>query len=112
MPTVRILVAHEPLAYRDVLATALRALRPLADIVVVEPTDLDAEIGRQVPHLVFCSRLSDAVQARSLGWVLLYPRGEAVIETSVAGDRMTAGDLVLDEVLSLVDRVASLVPAR
>jgi len=112
VPTVRILVAHEPLAYRDVLATALRALRPTADVVVVEPGDLDDEVARRAPHLVFCSRLSEVIQTRSLGWAVLYPSGAPIVETSVAGERTTAADMVLEEILSLVDRVAGLVPAR
>ena len=105
-----VLVAHEPLAYREALAGALRALRPRVEVAVVAPADLDDEIERRRPDAVFSSRPSRVVQARARAWALLYPGGERVVETYVAGERALAADLSLDAALALVDRVAE--PAR
>ncbi len=109
-PPCRIIVAHEPLAYREALAGALSALRSHAEVAIVAPADLDDEVERRLPDLVFVGRLSQAVQAHARAWVLVYPGGERVVETCVAGERVLAADLSLDAALALVDRVA--VPVR
>ena len=105
-PPCRILVAHEPLAYREAPAGVLRVLHPHAEVAVVAPADLDEEVERRRPDVVFCSRLSQAVRAQARAWALLYPSGERVVETCVAGERALADDLSLDAALALVDRVA------
>ena len=111
-PPCRILVAHEPLAYREALAGALRVLRPDAEVAVVAPMELDKEVERRRPDLVYCSRLSQSVQARAWAWALMYPGGKRVVETSVAGERALVDDLSLDAALALVDRVAGLARSR
>jgi hypothetical protein len=103
----RVLVAHEPRAYREALAAALRALRPEAEVVVVEPQDLDGEASRRRPDLVFCSRLGEPVRSRARAWALLYPGGARRVETCVAGRRAAAADLGLAAALALLDRAAA-----
>ena len=105
-PAVRVLVTHELLAYREALGAALAALRPRAEVAVVAPEDLDAEVARRRPDLVFCGQPSEAVQRWARAWALLYPGDERVVETCVDGERAVAADLGLDDALALVDRVA------
>ncbi|MDQ3855611.1 MAG: hypothetical protein M3281_04365, partial [Chloroflexota bacterium] len=69
-------MANEPRCYREVVAATLGALRPGAEVISVEPTDIDAELARLDPHLVVCSRLTEAVETRAGAWVLLYPDGD------------------------------------
>ena len=72
----RILFANEPRAYRDVLSSAVELLRPDAEVVVVEPEELDAAIAGHAPRLVVCGRLTPAVETDAHCWVLLYPNGQ------------------------------------
>ncbi|MDP9375750.1 MAG: hypothetical protein M3Q65_25530 [Chloroflexota bacterium] len=106
MDKVRILVANEPSAYRDVIAAAFRALRPAAEVRPVAPEVLDGEVVCRAPHLVICSALSEIVQTRAHAWVLLYPGGTAQVVTSLAGRRATTADITLEDLLALVDRLA------
>ena len=71
-----VLVAHEPLFYRDALAEVLPGLPPSLRVHLVEPADLDTAVARLRPAMVVCSRLSAAVRAHAAAWVLLYPDGE------------------------------------
>jgi hypothetical protein len=90
---MRIVVANEPRAYREVLGAALGVLRPQATILVSEPGQLEEVIERFTPHLVVCSHL---VTGMPLAWVVLDPDAPA--------ERM--GQFGLDDVLALVDEAA------
>jgi hypothetical protein len=103
MPTVRVLVTHELPTYREALGEALRLMRPQAEVVVVEPTNLDGEVERRQPHIIFGSRLSDTARSSALAWALLNPQGKQLVETSVAGERATSSDLPFAAILALVD---------
>ncbi len=106
MANVRILVANEPSAYRDVIAAAFRARRPAAAVRAVAPEALDGEVVCQAPHLVICSALSETVETRAHAWVLLYPGGTTRVVTSLAGRRATTADITFEELLALVDQLA------
>lgn len=100
---MRILVANEPRAYRDVIAGAFRELRPRHEVIPVEPDQLDDEVMRLHPHLVVCSRLSSAVEAGPLTWVMLYPENETRTVISIAGEQTIAGDVEFSQLLSVID---------
>ena len=108
-PSARVLVAHEPLAYREALAAALAALRPAAEVLAVDPAALDRAVERARPDLVFCGELTAAVRAAAPAWVLVYPGGAPRVEISVAGTCWTAPDLGLEAAVALLDRAAALV---
>ncbi len=99
----RVLVAQEPLAYRQAMAAALAELRPAVEFAVVAPQDLDAEVVRNRPDLVFCSQLGEVVWMRTSAWALLYPGGRRMVEVCIDGERACAPDLGLDDALALVD---------
>lgn len=107
----RILVAHEPLAYRTALAAALRLLRPHLAVALVAPADLDGELTGHGAALVFCDRVSVAVETHARAWVLLYPDGASRVVMSVDGTRESLPDLGLDTALALVDQVTRSPPA-
>jgi hypothetical protein len=104
---VRVLVANEPPVYREVIAGALRKLRPAADVVVTEPKDLDAAFAHYQPHLVICTVLTQLVRDRGPSWLLLYPNGEgrAAVKRigATAPEYLNGASISLATYLELVD---------
>lgn len=76
METGCILVGNEPRVYREVIAAALRELRPASLITMVDPSGLDAEVIDKHPVLVICSRLTTEIRRGATSWLLLYPDGD------------------------------------
>ena len=107
MEKIRVLVANELCTYRQTIADGFQELRPHFEVHCVDPDDLDQEIARVRPHMVLCSRLTDAVQSL-LAWILLYPDGENRAEISTAGERMTLIDVKFDHLLSILDKIEML----
>lgn len=101
---MRVLVANELCSYREAIAEVFKELRPHVEIHCVEPEDLDGEIVRVRPHMVLCSRLTDAVRSL-LAWVLLYPDAENRAEISTAGERTTLINVDFDHLLSILDKI-------
>ncbi len=106
---MRLLLANEPQSYRQVIAGAVRALRPDIDVAFsVLPEDMDSEVLRLLPDMIVCSRLTPVVESSSCAWVLLYPDGETKTVISIGGERTTSADLEFEELLAVIDRVATL----
>lgn len=100
---MRVLLANEPRAYREVLFEALRWRRPGLEVDVAEPGTLDAELERLDPHMVVCSRERGAARGGCLTWVRLYPEGENLAEIFSAGGRATIVGFKFADFLSVVD---------
>jgi hypothetical protein len=86
MEKMRVLLANEPRVYREVIAGALKKLRPLIRVSQCESGELDAEVSRLRPNLVICSEATDAVKDESSAWILLYPDGEDRAEIGGSGE--------------------------
>ncbi len=108
MERVRVLLANEPPAYREVLALVFQELQLPVDVSCVEPEDLDDEIVRLSPHLVICSRLTGMLDAARIGWLLLYPDGETRAVLSMPGQRTELTDTDLNDILALVAQTSEL----
>lgn len=106
MDDMRIMVANEPRAYRDVITAAFREFRPRHEVIPVEPDQLDGEVARLHPHLVVCSRLSEAVETSPVSWVMLYPDNETRSVISIAGEQTVTADVEFSQLLSVIDRTA------
>ncbi len=104
MESKRIVVANEPRSYREAMAIACRVIRPEVEVILAEPADLDAAVGRLDPQLVLCSRLTEGLRAGPRAWVLLYPEGEARAVISVAGRCTTTGDLGFAALAAVIDQ--------
>lgn len=106
MDRLRVLLANELRSYRQTMAITLRALRPNAEVVDVEPEDLAAEVSRLYPHVVLCSRTTPVVRRLVPAWVELYREHDASVSyVSVHGERSKiVGGMELDELLSIIDR--------
>lgn len=104
MTNTRVLLAYEPLAYREARGGTLRELRPAVEVTIVPPVDLDREVVRLHPHLVLCSAVTGPERSRPPSWSPLYPNGHGVMITSIAGRETTIFDPAFDAVLHAVDR--------
>lgn len=108
MPGVRILVANEPLAYRETMAAALRCLRPEADVAEATAERLEAAPPDPLPHLLICSDVDLLDRIPAPAWLLLYPEGDPSVVVCLDGDQRHLADITFDDLLALVDRVACL----
>jgi hypothetical protein len=106
---VRVLLANEPRAYREVIAETLRGLRPNAEMLEVEPAELDDSVRRFDPDVVICSGVTDTVRERVPVWVDLYPEYEARSIVSVGGIREELPDITLEDLLAAIDQAEKLV---
>jgi hypothetical protein len=102
--SVDVVVAIEPLAYREVLAATLREIRPNVETIVVEPGELDQATAIHEPRLVVCSQLTDAIERGPGAWALLYPGGATWSELSLAGKRTRYSHVDLVQLLAFIDQ--------
>lgn len=82
---LRVLLVNEPLTYREAIAEALRAHKPLAEVHTADPGALDRAVAEHSPHVVVCSRVVPAVEASILAWVELYT-GHLSLSTVKTGE--------------------------
>jgi hypothetical protein len=112
MDRPRVIVAHKLAYYREAIARALREVRPQAEVIEIEPEDLDREVGRLAPKMVICSRATPAVRRIAPSWVELYREHDASLScVSVVGEpSRVVGDLRLEDLLSIIDRTLRVQP--
>jgi len=109
VPNPPVLVALEPSTYRDAIAASLALLRPTADVVAVDPSDLAAALVAHHPALVFLSDPAPAVEAEVPAWVLLYPSGANRAVATLGSAREEIDQPRLLDLLALLDRALTLV---
>lgn len=115
---MRVLVANDPRAYREAIAGVLPTLRPLVEVFLTEPDELEREAQRVLPHLIVCSGSISAALARTAGllaWVVLYPEGEdrAEVGHAVTGlMTLFPEGFVVEDLLSVVDETSRLLSGR
>ncbi len=102
---LRVLVANEPRAYREVLAGTLAELRPRLLVHLLEPAELDETTRWLRPALVICSQLSAVVQAHAGAWLLLPPEEAAQAEIGMGGRGRAFPAADLAAVLTAIDAV-------
>ena len=103
-----VLVANEPLAYREVISAAFKELRAHIRVHTAEPADLDKELLRVAPGLVVCSRATALVERRVPAWVELYPDRTSGAVVSLAGEKTTFEEMNFDTLLSILDEAERL----
>ena len=103
----RVLVAVDPLMYREVIAHAVRERRPHARVSTAGPENLDPETRRLAPHLVVCNRVTGAVREAAVSWVELEVRpGPGSLDANVKVDDLQASKVEraeIDDVLAALD---------
>ena len=105
---MRVLVANEPLAYREVISAAFKELRPQMDVHTTEPVDLDKELLRLAPGLVVCSRTTVLVEHKAPAWVELYREHTSGAIVSLAGTKTTFDEMDFGTLLSILDEAEHL----
>jgi hypothetical protein len=106
---LRILIGNEPRSYREAISGAIECMRPDAEVLTVEPEELDLVVGQGPAGMVLCSCVTSVVEKESLAWVELYPGGGPGSRIGVDGLRLTAaGDIGLADILWIADRAEAL----
>ena len=98
---LRILVANEPRAHREAHGGVLREQFPRAEVVIIDPAELEGSLAELAPHLVICSDLSEAVRG-VFAWMLLYPDLADVAVTSIAGRQSVVQHVSIEHLLEAV----------
>ena len=100
---MRVVLANEPRYEREVLAAALRQLRPDVEVAELTPDRLDGELAALRPRLVVCGAASAAVRARVPAWVLLYPEGAGHAVVCLGGEERVVPAFGLADLVAAVD---------
>ena len=100
---VRVLVALEPLMYRQVLAFYFRRERPLAEVVLTSPQTLKAEANRKKSHLIVANEVPPELKEMSF-WVEVRSNEGLVATIKADGYSTTIDDVSLQELLAVVDK--------
>ena len=101
---VRILVAIEPLMYREVIALHFRQEHPRSEVVLASKQTLRAEAERISPHLILANEVPLELKERGVFWVEM-PTGDVPVATiSADGYSRTTHDVSLQDLLAVVDR--------
>jgi hypothetical protein len=111
---VRILVTVRPQMYRQAIALAVRALRPLHEVRIAPPEAAEGQIARFRPHLIVRTD-DDGLDPEALAGV---PSCVEVLYTDSMATRMALDgrtheipDARLDDLLGAIDETGGLVPA-
>lgn len=105
------LIAYEDShrSYGQALEGAVRALKPGAEVSVVQARELEAEIGRFDPHLVVCNRPNTVDSGGRAAWARLSDEPDEPSEFCVGGRRRGLENPGFEELLEIVDETEELV---
>jgi hypothetical protein len=95
-------------AYREAIASAIRILRPSAEVAASGLDELDEEVARLDPHLVITSLPADAVSGERLAWVELSLEPIRPTVVSIGGRSFTQSNPALEAILWVVDETEGL----
>jgi DNA-binding IclR family transcriptional regulator len=99
----QILVANEPLVYRDVLGSQLPRLRPGLAVLRVDPAELDEAVARLRPRLVICNEVTDRIRQFATAALVLDPLGTNRAVLTVDGQDQVLLNPRLADLLAAVD---------
>ena len=108
LPIVRVLVAMAPRSYREAVALYIQQHRLQAQVSIVSPEFLDAEVGRSSPHLVVCNEASEAVRKVAISWARILFEDSLGAEIGIDGRIRRVEDVGVDDLLELFDRTEAL----
>lgn len=108
---LRILLAYEDthVAYRDVLASTLRSLRPHVALTVVSLRTLEGEVKRLDPHLVVSSQENTVDPGGRAAWYMLSHEPNELSGVCLDGQRSETDNPGLGQLLQIVDETEELV---
>jgi hypothetical protein len=110
---VRILVAVDPRIFREVLALSLHNHRPDAEVLLCPPEVLAREAGRFEPHLVVLDD-NDGTAPNMLSGILyrveILHSASMDARISVDGQAREVKDICIEDLLTVVDEAAKMIP--
>jgi hypothetical protein len=108
---MRILISYEDHyhVYSEVLESALRGLRPGAEVAACRLGVISEQVEIFDPHLVVSSRPNTVDPGGRAAWYELSPEPSEPSETCLQGMRSQKPNPRLEELLSFVDEVDALV---
>ena len=106
-----VLFALRPRVYSEVIGRVVAELRPGLEVVVVEPDNLPAEMGRRAPALVLCSQpRPEGRDADAVRWAEYRPYDDPEVVCVDGHDELLPG-LRFEDLIGLVDRLAAGLPS-
>jgi hypothetical protein len=106
---MRILVAIEPLSYREIVAFVLSEHRHEAEVMVAAAKELDDKVVDFAPHLIVCEELTPKVQARASSWVRLLPPGRRDAAMRVGDQHTRILNMGIEDLLRVVDAAKEMI---
>jgi hypothetical protein len=107
---MRVLVAFEDnyRAYRDVIAAAIRALRPRTEVQTADVDVLEEEVKRLDPQVVICSRPNTVDPRGRPAWIELSLDPLQPSKICVGGRYSEQTNPTVDALLEVIDEVEEL----
>jgi hypothetical protein len=99
----QILVANEPLVYRDVLSSQLPRLRPGLAVLRVDPAELDEAVARLRPRLVICNEVTDRIRQFATASLVLATQSPDRAVLTIDGQHQVLLNPQLTDLLAAVD---------
>ncbi len=93
------------LAYREVIAAAIRVLRPGAQVESANLDVLAQEVERLDPHVVICSRPNTVDPGRRPAWVVLPTDPTRPARICIGGRYSERANPTVEVLLRIVDEV-------
>jgi hypothetical protein len=91
------------------MASAIRKLRPVAEVSVVQVRELGSEVGRVAPHLVVCNRTNTVDPGGRAAWARLSDEPNEPSDFCLDGQRRALENPGFDELLAIIDETEELV---
>jgi hypothetical protein len=108
---MRILISYEESyhVYSDALQRAIRGLRPDADVAACQLAEIGDQVETFNPHLVVSSRPNTVDPGGRAAWYRLSPEPHEPSEACLGGRRWRRLNPPLEDLLSFIDEVETLV---
>ena len=105
---IRILLAFEKdyRSYREVIAAAIRVLRPHVEVATTDPEGLEREAARWCPQLIVSSRSKTTLQSPTMAWIkVASDKPTQPSEVWLGQDRWETADPVMKTITQTVDSI-------
>ena len=107
------LVAIAPRSYREAVALYIHQQRPLAEVLIAPPRELEREVGRFRPHMVVCNETTHNVLGSVHSWVeILF---EDSLSANVRVDQLRSWkveDIGMDDLFGVLDKTEELLSSE
>ena len=92
-------------AYRDMIAVALRILRPETEVKTTTLEELEGELESFDPQVVICSGHKEVELGTRLAWIELSVDPTMSTKISVGGHHFERTNPTVEELLEVIDEV-------